>query len=133
MLSIGDGAVILGGVVGFVISFFSWYGISSSSGGSITLNAWSNWGVVSAILFLVGALVALGSAAGFSIGTTRGEAVIVALMGVVAIVTTIIYMVTAASGYGAGYDKGPLYGAYIGLICAIVMAIGGAMMAAEES
>ena len=54
-------------------------------------------------------------------------------MGVAAIVCTIIFMVTEGSGYGAGYDKGPLYGAVVGLICAIVMTISALLIPRETA
>jgi uncharacterized membrane protein len=114
--------VILASVVGFILTFFHWYGVSSAAG-SITMNGWHGWGVVTGILFAVGGLLAIARTMGMALGTTRGHAGLLTLIGIAAIVCTIIFMVTEGHGYGAGYDKGPLYGAWIGLICAIVMTL----------
>jgi len=132
-MGLGTGLAILGGVVGFVISFFNWYGVTTSTGASTDLNGWHGWGVASAILLLAGALVALARAAGFAVESIGTEAATIVVLGVAAVVTTIIFMVTEGSGYGTGFDKGPLYGAYIGLISAIVMTIGGAWMTREAN
>lgn len=124
--------VFLASVVGFVLSFFNWYGVSSAAGGSMTLNGWHGWGIATAILFAVGALFSLGRAFGLTAGSAIGESILLAIMGIAAIVSTVIFMVTEGSGYGAGYDKGPLYGAVVGLICAILMT-GSALMVSQES
>lgn len=124
--------VILASVVGFILTFFHWYGVSSAAGGSITLNGWHGWGIPVAILFAAGALFSLGRAFGLTAGRSIGDSALLAAMGVAAIVCTIIFMVTEGSGYGAGYDKGPLYGAVVGLICAIVMT-GSALLVGQES
>jgi cation transport ATPase len=123
--------VILASVVGFILTFFHWYGVSSAAG-SITLNGWHGWGIPAAILFAVGALFSLGRAFGLTAGRAIGDSVLLTVIGVAAIVCTIIFMVTEGSGYGAGYDKGPLYGAVVGLICAIVMT-GSALLVGQES
>ncbi|HVA88275.1 MAG TPA: hypothetical protein VNL71_00390 [Chloroflexota bacterium] len=123
--------VILASVVGFILSFFHWYGVSNA-GGSITMNGWHGWGVVTSILFLVGALLSIGRTMGITPGTAMSESGLLTAMGIAAIVCTIIFMVTEGNGYGAGYSKGPLYGAVIGLICAIVMTLS-ALMVARES
>ncbi len=130
-LSIGSALVVLSGVVGVVFSFFHWYGFSTATTGTTYLNGWHNWGVVSVIVLLVAALVGLGRLAGMRVGTPIGEAILMTLLGVASAVSTIIFMLTQGSGLGAGYDKGPLFGAYIGLICGIVLAIGGLLEAAE--
>ncbi|HXT38342.1 MAG TPA: hypothetical protein VN837_22420 [Chloroflexota bacterium] len=114
--------VILASVVGFILTFFHWYGVSSAAG-SITMNGWHGWGVVTGILFAVGALLAIARTMGMTPGTAMSEAGLLTLIGIAAIVCTIIFMVTEGHGYGAGYDKGPLYGAWVGLICAIVMTL----------
>ena len=124
--------VILASVVGFILSFFHWYGVSSAAGGSMTMNGWHGWGIPTAILFLVGALFALGRTMGLTRGTAMSESALLTIMGIAAIVCTIIFMVTEGRGYGAGYDKGPLYGAVVGLICAIVMTLA-ALGIAKES
>jgi hypothetical protein len=124
--------VILASVVGFILTFFHWYGVTSSAGVSMTLNGWHGWGVAAAILFAIGALYSLGRAFGVTSGTNMRESALLTIIGVATIVCTVIFMLTEGSGYGAGYDKGPLYGAVVGLICAIVMT-GGALLVAQES
>ena len=124
--------VFLASAVGFILSFFHWYGVSSAAGVSMTLNGWHGWGIPTAILFAVGALFSLGRAFGLTAGAAMRESVLLTIMGIVAIVCTVIFMVTEGSGYGAGYDKGPLYGAVVGLICAIVMT-GSALLVGQES
>lgn len=114
--------VILASVVGFILTFFHWYGVSGP-GVSLTMNGWHGWGIAAGILFAVGALLAIGRTMGMTPGMAMSEAGLLTLIGIAAIVCTIIFMVTEGHGYGAGYDKGPLYGAWVGLICAIVMTL----------
>jgi len=124
--------VFLASVVGFIMSFFHWYGVSSA-GGSITLNGWHGWGVAAAILFAIGALYSLGRAFGLTSGAAIRDSALLTIVGIAAIVCTVIFMVTEGSGYGAGYDKGPLYGAVVGLICAIVMTISALLIPRETT
>lgn len=124
--------VILAAAVGFILSFFRWYGVSSA-GFSSTVNGWHGWGIPVAILFLIGGLLAIGRTMGMTLGSAMTESTILTLMGIAAIVCTIIFMVTEGNGYGAGYSKGPLYGAVVGLICAIVMTIAALGIAREPN
>ena len=64
--------VFLASVVGFIISFFHWYGVSSAAG-SITLNGWHDWGVAAAILFAVGALYSVRFNLNFSRDCVNGQ------------------------------------------------------------
>jgi hypothetical protein len=50
------------------------------------------------------------------------------VLGAAAAICTIIFMITEGRGYGSGFDKGALYGAWVGLVCAIVIAVGGLIM-----
>jgi hypothetical protein len=127
-ITAGNALVILAAVVGVVFSFLHWYGVTAPGSATTYLNGWHGWGVPAAIIFIVAALVGLGRLVGMSVGTNAGESGMMIVLGVAAAICTIIFMVTEGSGYGAGYDKGPLYGAWVGLVCAILIAVGGLMM-----
>jgi len=122
--------VILAGVVGFIITFFSWYSISSSSF-STTISGWHGWGIPAGILFGIGALLAIGRTMGMSLGTKATDSAVLALLGIAAIICTIIFMATEGSGYGAGYSTGPMWGAWVGLACGIVMTLAALAIARE--
>ncbi|MDB5059170.1 MAG: hypothetical protein JWO59_2642 [Chloroflexi bacterium] len=124
-LNIGVGLVVLGGVVGFIFSFLHWYGVTPHGGSTMFLNGWHGWGFPASIIFIVAALIGLGRLAGLAVGPAATEAGLLVVLGVAAVVCTIIFMVTEGNGYGAGFSKGPLYGAWVGLICGIVIALGG--------
>jgi hypothetical protein len=127
-VNIGAGLAVLGGVVGFIFSFLHWYGVTPVGHSTMYVNGWHGWGIPASIIFIVAALIGLGRMAGLSVGPPAAEAGLLVLLGVAAVVCTIIFMATEGRGYGAGFSKGPSYGAWIGLICGIVIAIGGLLM-----
>jgi len=114
--------VILATVVGFILTFFAWYSVSSATFSS-TVDGWHNWGIPVGIIFAVGGLLAIGRTLGMSLAISMGDSIVLTVLGIAAIICTIIFMVTEGSGYGAGYGTGPMYGAWVGLVCAIVMTI----------
>jgi hypothetical protein len=127
-LNIGVVLAVAGGVVGFIFSFLHWYSVTPHGGSTIYFNAWHGWGIPASIIFIVAALIGLGRLAGLSVGPAASEAGLMVLLGVAAVICTIIFMATEGSGYGAAFSKGPQYGAWVGLICGIVIAIGGLLM-----
>jgi len=132
-VSLGRGLVILAAGVGVIASFVNWYGVSSAAGGSLDLNGWHGWGVLAAILFIVAGVISVARVLGVAYGSPGSESLLLVIVGLVAVIAVIIFMLTQGSGYGAGYKKGPLVGAYIGLVCAIVIALGGVLLQREAT
>jgi hypothetical protein len=132
-MKIANAVVAVAGIVGIVFSFLHWYGVTPAGGATTYLNGWHGWGIPVAIIFIVAALIGLGGLIGMSVGPATVEAGLMVLLGIAAAASTIIFMITEGRGYGAGFDKGPLYGAWIGLICAVVIALGGLLMPRDST
>lgn len=138
-LSRGRQIAVVAAVVGLLFSFFSWYGVSVSGAGysaSSSINGWHGWGYLAILGFLVaGALVLmplLGTSLRKLIPTlppTVTDARAVMGAGILAAIGTILFMTTEGTDVsGPGFSAGPSFGAYIGLICAIAIAVGGYLM-----
>jgi cation transporter-like permease len=60
---------------------------------------------------------------------TVTDARVVLGSGIVAALAVILFMATEGSGANApGFSEGPSIGAYVGLICAVAIAVGGYLM-----
>ena len=135
-LSMGRKVVLIAGVVGLIDSFLPWYKVSVDYSGfsnSASENGWHGWGFLSVLLFIVAGAWVILPLLGVqlrgilsSLPPTVTEARLVIGFGVVALITTILYMITEGpSGSSVGVSYGPSFGAYIGVIVAIAIAVGG--------
>ncbi|HVA90372.1 MAG TPA: hypothetical protein VNL71_11080 [Chloroflexota bacterium] len=148
-LSLGRRIALVAGVVGLIVSFLHWYtaSYSASFGGaglseSTSISGWHGWGIVAVLLLIVSGVVAVLPLIGItsvralvpSLPPTVTDAMVLMGAGVIAVLTTILFMTTEGSGVsGPGYSEGPSFGAYIGLICGIAVAAGGYLMRSEPA
>jgi hypothetical protein len=143
-LSQGRKIVLIASVVGLIISFFSWYGVTASLGGysaSGSENGWHGWALLAVLLFIVAGAWMLLPLFGISLrGVTASlppsitEPKLVMGFGIVATLAVLLFMLTEGHGVsGTGISAGPSFGAYIGLICAVAIAVGGYLMQKEPS
>jgi hypothetical protein len=141
-LSQGRKIAIVAAVVGLIFSFFHWYGASASAAGfnvSESINGWHGWGIIAILLYIVSGAVVLMPFNGLSVRKlvptlppAVTDATVVMGAGVIAAIAVILFMLTEGSSYsGPGYSQGPSFGAYIGLICAIAIAVGGYLMRSD--
>lgn len=102
-------------------------------------NGWHDWGLLAALLFIAaGAWVVL-PLAGISLRgvlatlpPSVSEAKLVMAIGGVATLATIIFMLSEGRNFsGPGISAGPSLGAYVGLICAVAIAVGGYLLRRE--
>jgi hypothetical protein len=140
----GRQIAVVAAVIGLISSFFHWYTVSASAGSfsvSGSINAWHGWGLLAILGFVVAgavALLPLGAqtlrALIPSLPPSVTEARVVLGTGVLAVVATIIFMATEGpSVSGAGLSAGPSFGAYVGLLCGIAIAVGGFLMQQEPT
>jgi hypothetical protein len=147
-LSTSRKIILIASVVGFIDSFFHWYSASVDvSAGSYSASysgsesGWHGWAIIATLLFIAaGAWVILplvgvqvrGILASLPPAVT--EARLVMGMGGVALLATILFMVTTGSGAsGPGYSEGPSIGAYIGIIVSLAIAAAGFLMQNEPA
>lgn len=144
MLSRGQKAVLIAGAVGLVSSFLSWYSASASYGGISyggSINGWHGWGYLAILgfvaaggltLLLVRGRSARDLAPGLTPQVTDGRLILGA--GIVSAMATIIFMLSEGSGTSSpGFSEGPSFGAYLGLLCAGVIAGGGYLLEQERN
>ncbi|MGH7723299.1 MAG: hypothetical protein ACRENL_10815 [Candidatus Dormibacteria bacterium] len=136
----GDSAIGIGLIVALIAVFLPWYSASFNCGGVVGcgglsssvsvggLSYWSGW------LFFLAVLVGL---ALFVIRTfvssvtlpplPQTDAMIFAIIGVFMVVMALLWLLTGSGTTvsGPGYSAGASFGLYIGLIAAIVVAVGG--------
>jgi Flp pilus assembly pilin Flp len=135
----GDTAVGVGLIVSLIAVFLPWYSASFSCSGSALcgslntsvsvggLNDWPGW------LFFLAVIVGI---ALFVIRTfiptvnlpdlPQPDAIIFAIIGIFMAVMAVLWLLLHSGGAsGPGYSVGPSFGLFVGLIAAIVVAVGG--------
>jgi hypothetical protein len=144
-LSRGRQIAIVAAVLGLISTFLRWYSVSVGVGSysvSASINGWHGWGFLALLGYLVAGIVVLLPLAQRSVRTLIPslppdvtEARVVLGAGLAALLGTILFMATEGGGSvsGPGYSAGPSYGAYIGLLCAIAIAVGGYLMQQEPA
>jgi hypothetical protein len=143
-LSKGRQVTLIAGVVGLIISFFPWYKVSVDYAGfssSSSISAWHGWGFLAALLFIVAGAWILLPMLGVqvrgilaSLPPTVTEARLVMGIGAVALLCTILFMLTEGpSGSSVGVSYGPSYGAYLGLIVSLAIIVGGYLTQQEPA
>ena len=133
LLALGPGRRMAAGgaVLGLISSFLPWYGVSAF-GFSASVDGWHGWGFLAALAFLgAGALVLL-PVFGVSLQPlhdalppTVDETRLVLGAGVIAVVTTLLFIVTTGGGGSSLVSAGPAIGAWISLLCGVLVAAGG--------
>lgn len=127
-------AIAISGIAagaGFISSFTPWYAISFSDSywsTSISLNGWHHWGLVSVLLFLLaGGLCIPAVANPRALGHPQATGRLLMSAGLVGAVCTVMFMFTeGASLIAAGSSAGPSMGAFVGLLCSLIVAFSGA-------
>jgi len=144
-LTLGRRVALVAGVVGLIFSFFHWYSVSYDAGpfsGSASISGWHGWGIISVLLLIASGVIAVLPLVGIpslrslvpTLPPTVTDSMVLMGAGVIAILTTLLFMFTEGSGAsGAGYSEGPSIGAYVGLICAIAVAAGGYLMRTDPA
>jgi hypothetical protein len=140
-LSRGRQIAIVAAVLGLISTFLHWYSVSAYSL-SVSINGWHGWGYFAILGYIVAGVVVLLPLAHTSVRAliptlppTVTEARVVLGAGLAALLGTIIFMATEGGGSlsGPGFSAGPSFGAYIGLLCAIAIAVGGYLMQQEQA
>jgi hypothetical protein len=140
-LSMGRKVTLIAGIVGLIISFLPWYSVSYSGFASASESAWHGWGFLAALLFIVAGVWVLLPLVGVqvrgilaSLPPTVTEARLVMGIGVVALICTILFMVTQGPSVSvAGLSAGPSIGAYLGIVVSIAIIAGGYLMQSEPA
>jgi hypothetical protein len=144
-LSRGRQIAIVAAVLGILSTFLHWYSVSAGLGDyhfSASINGWHGWGFLALLGYLVAGVVVLLPFAHTSLRAmiptlppTVTDARVVLGAGIAALLGTIIFMATEGGGIvsGDGFSAGPSFGAYIGLLCAIAIAVGGFLMQQEPA
>jgi hypothetical protein len=144
-LSRGRQIAIVAAVLGLLSSFLHWYTVSAGLDQyhfSASINGWHGWGFLALLSYVVAGVVVLLPFAHTSLRAliptlppTVTEPRVVLGAGLAAALSTIIFMATEGGGSvsGPGFSAGPSFGAYIGLLCAIAIAVGGYLMQQEPS
>lgn len=143
-LSRGRQTALVAAVVGILVSFLHWYGASYNVGGvsaSTSINGWHGWGIIALLGYVVAGAIVLLPLGGMSLRglvpslpATVTDARVVLGAGVVSTLAVILFIATEGSGASApGYSEGASFGAYIGLICAVAVAVGGYLMQQEPT
>lgn len=144
-LTLGRRIALVAGVVGLIDSFLHWYSASASIGGfsaSDSINGWHDWALISVLLLVLSGVIAVFPLVGIrsirglapSLPPTVTDAMVLMGAGVVAVITTILFMTTEGpSASVPGVSIGPSFGAYVGLICAIAVIVGGFLMRSDPA
>jgi hypothetical protein len=126
-------------VCGLVATFVPWYTLSVDGFGpgfSVTMNGWHGWGFLAGMAFMAGTVL---SAVPAHLSVTQGGASSLADRGQVmlasgglASVTVIGYMLSEGATLGAagmfGVNGTVDLGAWVALLCALLMLLGGIVM-----
>jgi hypothetical protein len=144
-LSRGRQIAIVAAVLGLISTFLRWYSVSvgiDSYKVSASINGWHGWGYLAILGYVAAGVVVLLPFAHTSVRALIPtlppdvtEARLVLGAGLAALLATILFIATEGGGShsGPGYSAGPSYGAYIGLLCAIAIAVGGYLMQQEPA
>ena len=142
-LSRGRQIALVAAVVGILASFLHWYGASYSGAvsASTSITGWHGWGIIALLGYVVAGAVVLLPLGGMSLRglipslpPTISDARVVLGAGIVSALAVILFIATEGSGVSVpGYSEGPSIGAYIGLICAVAIAVGGYLMQQEPA
>ena len=125
-----------GAVVGLISTFLPWYSTSSSYGGfsaSASISGFSSWGILFFLAALV--LVALVGLRNFAASVNlpafpAQDWMISLILSAVMIVGAALFWLSAGGGASVnvpGFSAGPSFGLYLGLLAAIVAAVGSFM------
>lgn len=134
---------VAGAGAGLLSSIAPWYGASSSIqgySGSTSITAWHGWGLLAVLAYIVAGAVALLPALGDKArslvpnsGLRLDDARLTIGLGGLAILATLIFMRMEGSGVSfPGYSEGPSFGSYLGLLSAVAVVVGGAMLGRES-
>ncbi len=125
--------LILSGAVGFASSFLHWYAITPHGGNTMYFNAWHGWGIPAGLMFAGAALAGLRHLVQpWQVWAPR-EARLMVVFGIAAAACTIVFMVTEGAGYGPSYHTGSADGAWVGMVCAVLLALGGSAFSRENT
>jgi hypothetical protein len=127
------------GVLLLIVMFFSWYGVGGAAGSILsaanidtTVNAWKAFDFIDLVLFVT-AIVAIGAAvlaaSGRSVALPVAASVVVTVLGIV-VVLLVLYRIVNQPGPNDVVDV--KFGAYLGFLVCLGIAVGGFLSMAEE-
>jgi hypothetical protein len=127
------------GVLLLIVMFFSWYGIGGAAGSILsaadvdtTVNAWKAFDFIDIVLFVT-AIVAIGAAvlaaSGRSVALPVGASVVVTILGIV-VALLVLYRIINQPGPNEVVDV--KFGAYLGFLVCLGIAVGGFLAMADE-
>ena len=127
------------GVLLLIVMFFSWYGIGGAAGSILsaadvdtTVNAWKAFDFIDLVLFVT-AIVAIGAAvlaaSGRSVALPVAASVVVTILGIT-VALLVLYRIINQPGPNDVVDV--KFGAYLGFLVCVGIAVGGFMAMADE-
>jgi hypothetical protein len=127
------------GVLLLIVMFFSWYGVGGAAGSILsaanidtTVNAWKAFDFIDIVLFVT-ALVAIGAAvlaaSGRSVALPVAASVIVTVLGII-VTLLVLYRIINQPGPNDLVDV--KFGAYLGFLVCLGIAVGGFLAMSEE-
>jgi hypothetical protein len=127
------------GVLLLIVMFFSWYGIGGSAGSILsaanidtTVNAWKAFDFIDLLLFVT-AIVAIGAAvlaaSGRSVALPVAASVVVTVLGII-VTLLVLYRIINQPGPNDVVDV--KFGAYLGFLICLGIAVGGFLAMADE-
>lgn len=138
-LRTGELIAAVSGVLLIIVMFFSWYGIGGAAGSILgaanidtTVNAWKAFDFIDILLFIT-ALVAIGAAvlaaSGRSVALPVAASVVVTVLGII-VALLVLYRIINQPGPNDVIDV--KFGAYLGFLTCLGIAIGGFLSMADE-
>lgn len=142
----GDAAIGVGLVVSLIAVFLPWYSVSANCNGIVGCAGFNYSASVGALSYWSGWLFFLALLAGLALFVIRSfapsvnmpalpqtDAMLYTIIGVFMAVMAILWLLlgSGTTVSGAGYSAGPSFGLFIGLVAAIVVAVGGYLKRAD--
>ncbi len=135
-LTRGRQIALAAAVVGVIVSFLPWSSYAGTGLGQ--MSAWGGWGFLAILGFLAAGAIVLLPLFGRSVQAlipslppTVTDARMVMGAGGIAVVATLLFIVTLPHDATSGVGWTPSFGAYIGLLCGVAIAAGGYLMQTE--
>ncbi len=136
----GDAAIGVGLIVSLIAVFLPWYSVSANCGGIVGCAGFNYSASVGALSYWAGWLFFLALLAGIVLFVLRSfapnvnvpelpqtDAMLYTIIGIFMAVMAVLWLLlgSGTTVSGPGYSAGPSFGLFIGLIAAIVVAVGG--------
>jgi hypothetical protein len=136
----GDAAIGVGLIVSLIAVFLPWYSVSANCGGIVGCAGFNYSASVGALSYWSGWLFFLALLAGLVLFVLRTfvpnvsvpalpqtDAMLYTIIGIFMAVMAVLWLLlgSGTTVSGPGYSAGPSFGLFVGLIAAIVVAVGG--------